>query len=89
MKDKLYPDTSVSENAQEQFFRWISVSLENGTRTPLFLIEKSTRILCRLIYLLSHNIQIISPFHLDVEIRFYGQVVQNVIKLDQEYPHDL
>ncbi len=32
MKDKLYPDTSVSENAQKRFFRRVPDSLENGTR---------------------------------------------------------
>ncbi len=35
MKDKLYPDTSVSENEQKRFFRRVPCSLENRTWTPL------------------------------------------------------
>jgi hypothetical protein len=31
-KGKLYPDTSVAENAQKRFFRRLPGSLENGTR---------------------------------------------------------
>jgi len=36
-----------------------------------------------------YKTQIIILFHLDVEIQFFDQVFPNVIKLDQEYQHDL
>jgi hypothetical protein len=39
MKDKLYPDISVSENAQKGFFRRVPGSLQKGTPTSLYLLE--------------------------------------------------
>ncbi len=46
MKDKLHPDTSVSTNAQKQFFRPVPSSPENETLAPLVFSSLILGILC-------------------------------------------